>query len=100
MQHVCPGENLPPFQLITIRFNVNSLGPNKIFTLRIARNAQWRVATPSACNTCYTQGPMKTGDGEGARVCFSLQQSVHLKLLTLLGVQESQWSRYVIVIRR
>ena len=51
------------------RLMFNSLGPNIIFTLRISRNAQPRVATPSACNTRYTQGPMKTGGGEGAHVC-------------------------------
>ena len=47
----------------------HSLVPHIIFTLRISRNAQPHVATPSACNTCYTPWRMKTGDGEGARVC-------------------------------
>ena len=43
--------------------------------MRISRNAQPRVATPSACNTCYTQWRMKTGDGEGACVFFAATES-------------------------
>ena len=53
----------------------HSLVPNIIFTLRISRNAQPRVATPSACNTCYTPWRMKTGGGEGARVFFAATES-------------------------
>ena len=76
----------------------HSLVPNIIFTLRISRNAQPRVATPSACNTCYT--PMADEDWGWRRRSCVFFTATESPSEAFLGVQESQWSRYVILIRR